>query len=703
MGKNRKRPRIKVIKPINVNGDNGSSSTAYTNLPNIKRSSSSYRVQKAVSRGIQSWLSQTAKPSKSRLIKRKRRSQKVLETNSLEPWENNRPESHSSSKGIEDEAPIRSMQRRQQLGINPDIYGSPPPMMSIMQIQVSFLQVLMRLGVWIYAIVKFWTLIFWDWLQRKDSVERRAQRVRIILQSMGGIFIKLGQQMAMRVDLLPYPYCLELSKLLDKLPPETTKHAIQVIERVTQKPLADTFTQFDPEPIGSASIACVYQAVLHNGDKVAVKVRRANIGKLMMADWQALNWLLGIVELLAIVRPGTTTYLRADLREVILGELDFRHEARYQEVFRKTVKESKNSFINAPKVYFELLSEDLLVTEFASGVWLWEVLAAIEQKDKDALAYLESIDINPTIVAKRLAWANCWGNLENIIFHADPHPANIVIRPGNKLTFIDFGACGTMSEKTRRHSQRLNYCFINKNVRGMVQSAISVLEPLPPIDVDSFERELELIYWQVVFAFESKHAEWWERTSMTAWLGVMKLAGKYQIPVARDTLNLVRATLLYDTIVMRLDSKIDSIKLLTKYLKSMGKQSRKRIRKQSRNLFNQEQSYTQLEEWFRLADTARNRLEQFLDFPKYTFTSLVDKLSYAVSNIMWTVGFILIVGVVFAIAIAGIQNIQGDMLLQGELIRKVLSNRLYQGFMVAIAIISTRRIWFRVRDRSIRR
>ncbi len=134
---------------------------------------------------------------------------------------------------------------------------------------------------------------------------------------------------------------------------------------------------FDPEPIGSASIACVYQDILKNGDKVAVKVRRPRIGEMFAADLKALDWVSGIVEFLAMVRPDFTQNLRQELRNTLLEELDFYKEAHYQALFRHEAKRSNYNFFTAPRVYAGLSGEDVIVQEFASGLWLSEILAAV--------------------------------------------------------------------------------------------------------------------------------------------------------------------------------------------------------------------------------------------------------------------------------------------------------------------------------------
>ena len=110
-----------------------------------------------------------------------------------------------------------------------------------------------------------------DVILRRDSVERRAVRLRLVFEGAGPTFAKLAQQLSMRVDMLPYAYCVELAKMLDQASPIWTEQAIEIIERNLARPLEDVFETFDPIPIGSASLACVYQARLKTGDRVAVK------------------------------------------------------------------------------------------------------------------------------------------------------------------------------------------------------------------------------------------------------------------------------------------------------------------------------------------------------------------------------------------------------------------------------------------------
>ena len=146
--------------------------------------------------------------------------------------------------------------------------------------------------------------------------QRRAVRLREVFDGAGVSFAKLAQQLSLRADVLPYAYCAELSKMLDRAQAIPTAEAIAIIERSLGRPLNEMFSAFDPEPIGSASLACVYQATLKSGERVAVKVRRPGIGPLLAADLRAMDWLLILAEMLTLVRPGSTKQFRQELRTI---------------------------------------------------------------------------------------------------------------------------------------------------------------------------------------------------------------------------------------------------------------------------------------------------------------------------------------------------------------------------------------------------
>src|SRR6478672_10919568 len=313
-----------------------------------------------------------------------------------------------------------------------------------------------RLFVWLWGFLRFYFGNAFDALLRRSSDQRRAVRLRRVFEDAGATFAKLGQQLSMRADMLPYAYCAELGKMLDQAPAFPTQQAVEIIERNLGRPLSDVFEIFDPEPIGSASLACVYQAQLKTGEKVAVKGRRPGIGPLIAADLRALDWILILGETLTIIPPGVTRRFRQDFETILFKEMNFRAEARYTDIFRRRAAKRKKD-VTAPRVYFQYCSEEVMVSELVSGVWMWELLAAVDTNDQEFLAKVRSIGIEPKSLASKLVVVMLREAQEELFFHADPHPANLVILPNNKICFIDFGAIGRFSTKTRKLFRELQY------------------------------------------------------------------------------------------------------------------------------------------------------------------------------------------------------------------------------------------------------
>jgi len=480
--------------------------------------------------------------------------------------------------------PIPSLPRPQSLGVAEGREFALPPPPRHETFEASLWRSFLRVGLWLYAAARFLFAVLWDKVQHRDSDTRRAVRLRNTFQSMGITFIKLGQQLSMRLDLLPYEYTRELENMLSDVDPIPEDQAVATIERQAGKPLDEIFAAFDRNPVGSASVASVYRAVLKSGEKVAVKVRRPGIGNDLAVDMRALGWLMALAELIYL-RPGFTTNFVSELRLMLFEELDFVREARFGEIFRRRMQKTKQfQFASAPRVFFEHSGPDVLVTEFVSGIWINEILTAIETNDPQALAKLESMNIEPVILARRIQLIARFNNFEHIFFHADIHPKNIVVQPGNKIVLIDFGSCGSFDRKELNSWRRWFDAQSVNDVAGMVQAAMTIIEPLPPIDKAEFSQRLQYIFWNDLYAIKSKHSHWSERISARLWIGFLKLSREYEIPMRLNTLRMIRASMLADTIAARLDNDQDPYKEYRHYEKGASKRARKRIIKRLRKL-----------------------------------------------------------------------------------------------------------------------
>lgn len=469
-------------------------------------------------------------------------------------------------------------------------------------------------------------------ISRRENSARRATALRETLEKMGPTAIKVGQQLSVRADILPYAYCRELSKMLDTVPPFEFSQAVALIEGDLGCPLGQVFATIDPKPIGSASLSCVYQAVLQNGDKVAVKVKRPGIDAIVTADLKAVCWLCITAEWMGLVRPGLTRNFREELTRMLTEELDFVLEARYTEIFRNESK--KNKYISAPDVYMGLCGENIIVTEFISGVFLIEILTALDQDDYATLEDFRLRGYDLVKLSKRMMRVFHWEVYETHFFHADPHPANLIVRPNNTLVMIDFGSCGSVSSAMKRKFMQFNRDMVRGDVHAMAQTTISIFEPLPAIDPESFTHALANIYRSLLIANECSNATWEEKCAGGMWMSVIGVCRDFNIPMNLDTIRIFRATFMYDSMIYRLNPKLDPRDEYIRYEQRYNRQCRDRV---VNSLFRRgggplAADFARLIENVALGDRIVTRLQKFIDTPSYTFGYSVNKVAYFFST-----------------------------------------------------------------------
>lgn len=607
-----------------------------------------------------------------------------------------------------DQGVIRPMPRRRQAvgDTDPQRSYSPPQMQFMTAPKISLWKVLRRLMTWFYAILYFQLGNLRDRIRGRDSEERRAIRLRETFEGVGGTFVKIGQQMSSRLDLLPQRYCEELASMLDRYAPFPSEAAIAIIEKSTGRKLEEIFSTFDPEPIGSASIACVYQARLRDtGMKVAVKVRRPGIYELFETDFRTLDLLGKLAEMLTLVRPGFTTYLRSEFRQTLTSELDFRREGRLGELFRRHAQKSKKRLVTAPQVYFEFSNQEVLIQEFVSGIWLWEILAAVEHGDSSALQRMKELNVDPKVVARRLIHTHFWGLYTHISFHADPHPANIVVRANSELVFVDFGATGYLSKSRKLLFRRTYDSFLKKDPATMAQSAIMLSEPLPPLDVNAIMKETETAYHNHMIAIRSKGTPWYERTSASMFIASLNVMSRHNVPAIPDILMFARATLLYDTLAARLDPTINFYK---EHERFAAKESKNAKRRASKVLAKRLQSglqgsdYEMLEQLIGVGGDLLFRAQRLFSVP-YDFAILPFMVEKWIFSVMMVIRFIIRSVSVTLISIGlvlGVNRVAEQSVTFDEALQQVARNNVYLAIMVILFVLHIRLILFRLGDKT---
>lgn len=287
-----------------------------------------------------------------------------------------------------------------------------------------------------------------------SSKKELPQKFRELLEDLGPTFVKIGQVLSVRPDLLPLEYIEELEKLQDRVPPFEFEKVKEIIQAELHKPLEEVFDEFEENPVASASIAQVHRATLKNGEKVAVKIQRPEAAGIIESDLRILRY---IAEL-ASKRIETVDLIGIweELATTLRNELDFRVEAQNIQEFLKFFE--NDEIIKIPHVYPDFTTSRVLTMEYVEGKLLSqieEIEAEYEDVDTEALAIYGARAFMKQV-------------LEIGVFHADLHPANLMVTPDGKICYLDFGMVGRLSLEERRAIVRMLYAQIFKDVDEII-------------------------------------------------------------------------------------------------------------------------------------------------------------------------------------------------------------------------------------------
>ncbi|HKI94815.1 MAG TPA: AarF/UbiB family protein [Gemmatimonadales bacterium] len=324
---------------------------------------------------------------------------------------------------------------------------------------------------------------------RKDLVhEPFPVQLRRRLELLGPTYIKLGQILSLREDLLPRTVTDELHNLLDRLPDVPFAHVRAIVEADLDRPLEDAFLRVDPEPIGSASIAQIHRATTLEGDPVVLKVVKPGIREILARDARLLKILGRVLEL--VMPQYQPRRILAEFVEYTARETDLRREADSALTFAANFADEPD--IVFPAVYPELCGSRVLCMEYLDGL----------RPDTPAARALPLDD------RKRLVDLGAEGIIRMIyqdgFFHADLHPANLLALPGPKVGFIDLGMVGRLDDELRRTLVYYYYSLVNGDAENAARYLTAVAEPGRRADLAGFRREVADVsrQWRRAATFE---------------------------------------------------------------------------------------------------------------------------------------------------------------------------------------------------------
>src|SRR3954447_20482689 len=308
-------------------------------------------------------------------------------------------------------------------------------------------------------------------------------RLRVALEQLGGAWVKLGQMLALRYDLLPVAYCDELFGLLNKVAPFSYDEVRGIIRQELGAEPEVVFASFDPTSFASASIGQVHRATLRNGDRVAVKVQRPRIREILQADIQLMygvTWLLDWTRLFG----GTRSREGIDeLAQWTADEVDYLVAARQAVLMHDHAKGDR--FEHIARVYRDYTTSRVLTTELIEGIPLIEVMVA--RRDGDH-AYLEGLAAAGHRLDRIVRWLD-WNMLNQVFvfgyFHADLHPANIFVLSGDAIGYVDFGIVGQLPNRIRESLTRYSWLLFRGEIEAAVTELMRWLAPTSSTDASA--------------------------------------------------------------------------------------------------------------------------------------------------------------------------------------------------------------------------
>ncbi|MDJ0837737.1 MAG: AarF/ABC1/UbiB kinase family protein [Acidobacteriota bacterium] len=394
---------------------------------------------------------------------------------------------------------------------------------------------------------------------------KTGQLLCAFCQKMGLLWIKLGQLLAMRPDLLSQELCDELARLQDRALGFAPEQARLRIEAELGAPLNEIFSEFEDKPWAAASIGQVHRARLRkNGARVVIKVRRPGMQRAFVRDMQLIRGGLSLLERLSVLPFMHWNELLWELNQVFVEELDYRYEVHNQMRLRKSLARHQ---IMVPRVYRRYCTTKVLVMEFVDGVSMVDYLYVVANQPHKLDAWHRENEIDPDVVGRRLLFSFLRQVFEDKLFHADLHPGNIYLMRNNRLVLLDFGSIGTLERDLLRKYDAYLEALAKGEFAKAIDIFVLIAPRLPSTNLAPMKEELmrALSSWKdrchvPEISYKEKSAGWVLDT-------MTKALARHGITIQWSFFKVLRGWTTLDTSLRDLIPSRDLPGLMTAYMK----------------------------------------------------------------------------------------------------------------------------------------
>jgi predicted unusual protein kinase regulating ubiquinone biosynthesis (AarF/ABC1/UbiB family) len=351
---------------------------------------------------------------------------------------------------------------------------------------------------------QFLTFLFWDRLTGSNTGKKRQKRARWLvdhLMNLGPTFIKIGQSLSTRADLIPIEYIEQLTQLQDRVPEFNSQEAIHVIETELGQPLDNLFASFSVSPLACASLGQVHRARLLSGEEVVIKVQRPNLEGLFNLDFEVLHRLTRWLNILPLVRKYNLEAIYQEFFELLFQEIDYIHEGKNADRFRDNFHNYPQ--VKVPLVYWQYTTRRVLTLEYVPG---------IKVDDRETLV-ANGINVDGIIQLGICTYLKQL--LQDGFFQSDPHPGNMAVSQEGELIFYDFGTMFEVKSVAKDQMIETFFAVLRKDTETVLKTLVymGLIEPVrdmqpvrnivqflldefrdKPVDVRAFEQIGDQVY-----------------------------------------------------------------------------------------------------------------------------------------------------------------------------------------------------------------
>ncbi|MEA4853276.1 MAG: AarF/ABC1/UbiB kinase family protein [Christensenella sp.] len=388
--------------------------------------------------------------------------------------------------------------------------------------------------------------------EQKHNMPSVGERIRITCEQLGPTFVKLGQILSTRTDIVTENVAKQLQKLQDSVTPFSFVEAREVIETELGDTIENLFAEFDDTPIASASVSQVYRARLWSGPLVAVKVQRPNIRASIETDLNILEKLAKFVDKYSKYgQMYDFTGMVAEFRRAMQQEIDFTKEGENTDFFRESVK--NQSHIRVPKIKWVYTTSKVLTMDYVQGIKI------------NNLPALTEAGVNTSEIAHIFVTSLLKQILENGVFHADPHPGNVFVVDRKNIEFIDLGMLGTVNNRFRRQLNSLVLGIATRNTAKVAQGIMDMDTADADVNLEEFEHSLDILLDEYLYVplGDVKIAN--------VFTSVFQLASDYKMRIPREFTLVAKSLGTAQGVVEELDPSVNILAIAEKTVKGILK------------------------------------------------------------------------------------------------------------------------------------